>query len=311
VLNSCEGARTDASDPFAGVAQSLIQQGLPAVVAMQFEITDDAAIIFARELYWAIADGYPLEAALAEARGAIRDAGNPTEWGTPVLYSRAPDGQLFDMTRPGKTSEAAHPTRKGTAPAAEDAATEAVNTAETAEVSGDEQPTRVEREIAVCKLFDVPPEKGLNREEASRAFSDNGISPRACGSWTQHGWIIREGDRRWLSDKGRDWLRDQLAELPSPSPSGAGGSTGPVDPASNWEKAISLGGSHRRGVFTHCQRCGYPFSAPIRQEFCNVRQACDRRLREPGYKVPKGRTQDLAIRNATIRKHPELGPTPG
>jgi serine/threonine protein kinase len=98
VLNACEGARSDASDLFAGMAQSLIQQGLPAVVAMQFEITDAAAIIFAREFYGAIADGYPLEAALAEARGAIRDEGNPTEWGTPVLYSRAPDGRLFNVT---------------------------------------------------------------------------------------------------------------------------------------------------------------------------------------------------------------------
>jgi hypothetical protein len=97
VLNACEGARGSVSDPFAGVAQSLIQQGLPAVVAMQFAITDDAAIIFARELYAAIADGYPLEAALAEARGAILDEGNLTEWGTPVLYSRAPDGRLFDL----------------------------------------------------------------------------------------------------------------------------------------------------------------------------------------------------------------------
>jgi hypothetical protein len=97
VLNACEGARGSVSDPFAGVAQSLIQQGLPAVVAMQFAITDDAAIIFASELYTAIADGYPIEAALAEARGAIRDEGNLTEWGTPVLYSRAPDGRLFDL----------------------------------------------------------------------------------------------------------------------------------------------------------------------------------------------------------------------
>jgi tetratricopeptide (TPR) repeat protein len=100
VLNACEGARSDdTGDPFAGMAQSLIRQGLPAVVAMQFEITDDAAIIFAQELYGAIADGFPLEAALAEARGAIRDEGNLTEWGTPVLYSRAPDGRLFDVTR--------------------------------------------------------------------------------------------------------------------------------------------------------------------------------------------------------------------
>jgi DNA-binding beta-propeller fold protein YncE len=108
VLNACEGARSDnASDPFAGTAQSLIQQGLPAVIAMQFEITDDAAIIFARELYAAIADGYPVEAALAEARRAILHEGNPTEWGTPVLYSRAPDGHLFNLTGQAWISEAA------------------------------------------------------------------------------------------------------------------------------------------------------------------------------------------------------------
>jgi hypothetical protein len=91
----------------------------------------------------------------------------------------------------------------------ETALKEGVSTAEVTELSGDEQPTRIEREVAVCKRFDVSPEKGLNREEASQAFSDNGINPRACGSWTQHGWIIREGDRRWLSDKGRAWIRDQ------------------------------------------------------------------------------------------------------
>jgi hypothetical protein len=97
VLNACEGARADATDPFAGVAQGLLRQGLPAVVAMQFEITDQAAITFARELYAAVADNYPLDAALAEARKAILNQGNQTEWATPVLYSRAPDGRLFDL----------------------------------------------------------------------------------------------------------------------------------------------------------------------------------------------------------------------
>jgi hypothetical protein len=98
VLNACEGARSGTSDPFAGVAQRLIQQGLPAVVALQFEITDEAAVVFTHELYAAIADNYPLEAALAEARGAILDEGNLSEWGTPVLYSRSLDGRLFDLT---------------------------------------------------------------------------------------------------------------------------------------------------------------------------------------------------------------------
>jgi O-acetyl-ADP-ribose deacetylase (regulator of RNase III) len=97
VLNSCEGDRSDRSDPFSGTAQSLIQQGIPAVVAMQFEISDDAAITFSHVLYEAIADGYPLDAATTEARKAIYADGNLTEWGTPVLYLRAPDGRIFDI----------------------------------------------------------------------------------------------------------------------------------------------------------------------------------------------------------------------
>ena len=97
VLNACEGARTSRSDPYAGVAHSLVQKGLPAVVAMQFEITDQAALTFAAEFYSALSDGYPVSAALAEARVAIFAQENDIEWGTPVLFSRAADGRIFDV----------------------------------------------------------------------------------------------------------------------------------------------------------------------------------------------------------------------
>jgi formylglycine-generating enzyme required for sulfatase activity len=97
LLNACEGARTALSDPFAGVAQQLVQQGLPAVVAMQFEITDKAAITLAESFYEALADGYPVDAALGEARKSIYTSGNDIEWGTPVLYLRAADGVLFQV----------------------------------------------------------------------------------------------------------------------------------------------------------------------------------------------------------------------
>jgi hypothetical protein len=100
VLNACEGSRSSRADPFAGVAQTLVQQGVPAVIAMQFEITDQAAITFAEEFYAATAGGYPVDAALAAARKAIFAAGNDVEWGTPVLFMRAPDGQLFSVNRP-------------------------------------------------------------------------------------------------------------------------------------------------------------------------------------------------------------------
>ena len=39
-LNSCEGARGSPRDPFSSTAANLVRSGIPAVVAMQYEITD-------------------------------------------------------------------------------------------------------------------------------------------------------------------------------------------------------------------------------------------------------------------------------
>lgn len=97
LLNACEGGRTSRSDPFAGVCQSLLQQGIPAVIAMQFAITDQAAITLAHEFYLALAEGMGVEAALTEARKGIFANNNELEWGTPVLYLRANDGRIFDL----------------------------------------------------------------------------------------------------------------------------------------------------------------------------------------------------------------------
>ena len=99
VLNACEGARASRADPFTGLAQTLVQQGVPAVVAMQFEVTDQSAITFAEEFYGATAVGYPVDAALSCARKAIFAAGSDIEWGTPVLFTRAADGKLFSVNR--------------------------------------------------------------------------------------------------------------------------------------------------------------------------------------------------------------------
>ena len=96
VLNSCEGARTTLTDPFAGVATTLIHLGVPAVVAMQFEISDEAAILFAEELYTnLIGRQDPIDAAVAEARKAIYSEVDKVEWATPVLFVRDPDVELF------------------------------------------------------------------------------------------------------------------------------------------------------------------------------------------------------------------------
>jgi formylglycine-generating enzyme required for sulfatase activity len=95
LLNSCSGGRTSVTDPFAGVGQSLLQKGIPAVIAMQFEITDDAAITFSHEFYAALVDGYPIDAAVAEARKMIYAEANQLEWATPVLYTSIDSGSLL------------------------------------------------------------------------------------------------------------------------------------------------------------------------------------------------------------------------
>lgn len=95
VLNACQTARVDDVDPYSGMAQGLIQQEAAAVVAMQFPISDNAAIVFTREFYGAVADGEPLDQAMASARKALL-AEYAGEWATPVLFLRAPDGRVFD-----------------------------------------------------------------------------------------------------------------------------------------------------------------------------------------------------------------------
>src|SRR5215218_9245305 len=95
-LNSCEGARGSESDAFSSTAATLVRRGVPAVVAMQYEITDRAAIEFSRDFYEALADSLPVDAAVTEARAAV-SMDSMLEWGTPVLYMHSPDGRVFDV----------------------------------------------------------------------------------------------------------------------------------------------------------------------------------------------------------------------
>lgn len=98
VLNACEGARASETKIFSSTGAVLAQRGVPAVVSMQYEITDRAALEFSRNFYDALARGLPVDAAVTEARYYISmKLPDSSEWGTPVLYMRAPDGNLFTL----------------------------------------------------------------------------------------------------------------------------------------------------------------------------------------------------------------------
>jgi hypothetical protein len=95
VLNTCDGARGSVVDPFAGTAQSLVGRGTPAVVAMQFEVTDEAAVGFAEGFYTAVANGSAVDDALTEGRLSMMTRGDGSEWATPVLYSHVTNLRIF------------------------------------------------------------------------------------------------------------------------------------------------------------------------------------------------------------------------
>ncbi|MES1243457.1 MAG: SUMF1/EgtB/PvdO family nonheme iron enzyme [Acidobacteriota bacterium] len=99
-LNACETARASGErglDPFAGMATALVLGGLPAVVAMQLPISDASAIIFSRAVHLRLAAGDPLDVAVTEGRQALFVADRSTlEWAIPVLFTRVPDGRIFD-----------------------------------------------------------------------------------------------------------------------------------------------------------------------------------------------------------------------
>jgi hypothetical protein len=118
VLNSCSGATTSRADPFTGAAQSLVLAGMPSVVAMQSPISDPAAISFTSEFYSAIGHRHGVDTAIGEARRAMFGLGNDTEWATPVLYMRAPDGAIFDIAPapPGSKPKPAPAARGGSSP---------------------------------------------------------------------------------------------------------------------------------------------------------------------------------------------------
>ncbi len=105
LLNACEGARGNHQSLFSSSAATLVRGGIPAVLAMQNSITDQAAIEFARTFYEALADQLPVDGAVTEARRAISFSSSHTiEWGTPVLYMRSLDGKLFRIRNQEQSS---------------------------------------------------------------------------------------------------------------------------------------------------------------------------------------------------------------
>jgi hypothetical protein len=94
VLNACNGARSSSFDLFSSTAASLALAGVPAVLAMQFPVSDAMAIKFSSIFYDLLAEeGYSIQEALAQTRIELRGL-RIAEWVSPVLYMQSSDGMV-------------------------------------------------------------------------------------------------------------------------------------------------------------------------------------------------------------------------
>lgn len=103
VFNSCRGAYTSSDDAETGwreqnLVQSLINRGVPGVIAMAERIPDNVATAFTQLLYRNLNRGYPIDLSLSRTRqGIITTFGSDQiYWMLPILYMHpAFDGYLY------------------------------------------------------------------------------------------------------------------------------------------------------------------------------------------------------------------------
>ena len=95
VLASCESAGTgrsvDHSGALAAIGPQLAREGIPAVLAMQGEISMETVEKFMPAFFKALSEDKEIDTAMAIARGQVRQL---ADWWMPVLYSRLKSGRI-------------------------------------------------------------------------------------------------------------------------------------------------------------------------------------------------------------------------
>ncbi len=114
VLNACQSATQQETNPYASIAARLIRAGIGSVLAMNYSVLVAAARLFVGAFYGALANGDSVGRAIDEARGALmadprrhtitrtEADGSLTEitvrlydWFLPALYQQSADPVVF------------------------------------------------------------------------------------------------------------------------------------------------------------------------------------------------------------------------
>ncbi|MCC6730744.1 MAG: CHAT domain-containing protein [Chthonomonadales bacterium] len=100
-LNACRSSDLAVQEGAWAMADAFEQLGVPAVLGMQADVRGDAAARCAATLYAALADGEPLDVALARGRAAVTTLPDMTwdhrDWALPALALRVSPEQVLPV----------------------------------------------------------------------------------------------------------------------------------------------------------------------------------------------------------------------
>jgi CHAT domain-containing protein len=96
ILAACQSAKQSMQATFSGLGPKLVEIGLPAVIAMQENVTILTARQFTATFYQRLLAHGTVDLAMNEARGTLITNGR-YDAVVPVLFMRLPDGRLWDV----------------------------------------------------------------------------------------------------------------------------------------------------------------------------------------------------------------------
>lgn len=126
LLAACATGEAVHSSPLASLGAQLLQAGMGAVIAMQFDMAAVNAAAFSEQFYLQLVAGRcagQVDVAANYARSALyAHDGDSFAYGTPVLWLNAADGRIFIPDRPFVLRAPAAPPPSAPAPAAAESA---------------------------------------------------------------------------------------------------------------------------------------------------------------------------------------------
>lgn len=191
VLNACSSGESGGNDMLSAIAPALVHSGIEAVAAMQFAVSDDAAIAFAQGFYTAVAHSRGVDEAARSGRIAILGAAGSLEWLTPVLYLRG------DSTHPILVAPRADtPAGPAPAPAAGPAPGAASAGWASARTPADERVGGVQHAVGGERQDAAEPRDAPERRDGFEQRDETAVIPLQPGLRTPHGPRAEPAPRR-------------------------------------------------------------------------------------------------------------------